>query len=289
MAVLAFGEILYDVYPDSKCVGGAPLNFAAHFVKQGGQAYVLSAVGKDALGAELVEQICRWGVDPAFVSVLETKATGTCQVTLDGRGVPSYALVEDVAYDHIPTGCVDGVERPLLYFGTLALRGEENREALTRLMERMAFDEVFVDVNIRRPFISGEVLRFALDKATIVKISDEELPYITEELFGRVYPPREAARRLQESYPGLRLVVITCGGDGAMALDCRTGESACCGAEPVAVASTVGAGDSFSAAFLYRFLQGDGLEACLKVASRVAGFVVSRVDAVPDYAAAELL
>jgi len=283
MAVLAFGELLYDVYTDKKCVGGAPLNFAAHFVKQGGAAYVVSAVGADALGQDLLEQIREWGVDPSFVSVLPDKDTGVCRVSLDERRVPTYTLLERVAYDYIPTECVEGVSAPLLYFGTLALRSEANRQALSRLLRRMSFTDVFVDVNVRRPFISRESLLFALEHATIVKISDEELPYITETLYGTSYSPQEAVQKLRDSYPSLRLVVITCGGDGAIALDCGTGEMASCAAEKVQVVSTVGAGDSFSAAFLYRVLQGDSLTDSLKMAAKVAGFVVSQYDAVPEY------
>ena len=283
MAVLAFGELLYDVYTDKKCVGGAPLNFAAHYVKQGGEAYVISAVGADSLGRDLIAQIQQWGVDPAFVSILPDKQTGVCQVSLDEHCVPTYNLLEDVAYDYISTDCVEGVAKPLLYFGTLALRSEANRRALNRLLKRLSFEEIFVDVNVRRPFISKEALLFALGQATIVKISDEELPYITETLYGTRCTPQKAAQKLRESYPSLRLIVITCGGEGATVLDCRTGETASCAAEQVPVVSTVGAGDSFSAAFLYRVLKGDGLENSLKTATKVAGFVVSQYDAVPEY------
>ena len=121
MKVLSFGEIIWDVYPDEKHLGGAPLNFAAHFVKQGGEAYMLSALGDDELGNEALNKLSLWKVNAEYVSVLSGKDTGKCLVTLDKQGVPTYNIVRDSAYDYIDCSSVfDGFD--VLYFCTLALR-----------------------------------------------------------------------------------------------------------------------------------------------------------------------
>lgn len=281
--LLAFGEILWDVYPTEKFLGGASLNFAAHFVKFGHEAEMLSALGADALGAEARERLKNWTLGDRYVPALTEKETGKCLVTLDENSIPSYNLLDDVAYDRI---CTKSIEEDfdLLYFGTLALRGEYNRAALNSLLEEKPFGEIFVDVNIRPPFYSEEVVRFALSKATILKISLEELPVVAQLLGENFSTDYEAfSRLLAHKFSGLRRIIITLGGDGAYALNCKSGESAFCPAKKVEVASTVGAGDSFGAAFVSEYLAGKSLSACLERASRLAAYVVSQTAAVPDY------
>ena len=102
MKALSFGEILWDVYPNKKCLGGAPLNFAAHFAKQGGESYMLSALGDDELGKAALKKLSDWEVSSEYISVLKNRPTGRCVVTLNKQSVPSYDILQDVAYDHIP-------------------------------------------------------------------------------------------------------------------------------------------------------------------------------------------
>jgi len=289
MNVLSFGEILWDVYPDRKCLGGAPLNFAAHLAKHGEQVYMLSAVGKDALGAQALEQMRQWGVLTEYVARLEEKQTGCCLVTLDEHLVPSYDLLQDVAYDHIPCGGLDR-EFDVLYFGTLALRSEENFRTLKTLLKTHRFGEIFVDVNIRPPFYCAETVRFAVENATTLKVSDEELPVLCGMV--SIDPAmgfEAAAKRMAETFPNLRYILITLGKNGAWVLSCRDGETCRRGGAQVEVRSTVGAGDSFSAAFLAKRLRGIPAEQALEHAVKVAGFVVSEYDAVPDYRTEDFL
>ena len=150
MKLLSFGEIIWDVYPDEKHLGGAPLNFAAHFAKQGGDAYMLSALGDDELGNEALNKLSLWKVNAEYVSVLSGKDTGKCLVTLNEQGVPSYNIAESSAYDYID--CYNIPDRfDALYFGTLALRNEHNRKELKSLLKSHCFKETFVDVNLRKP------------------------------------------------------------------------------------------------------------------------------------------
>lgn len=283
MKILSFGEVLWDVYFDKKYLGGAPLNFAAHIARHGFDAYILSSVGEDVLGNQTLERIENLGVVTDYVSLIKGKETGKCLVSLDENYVPGYNLLCDVAYDYISSENVSG-DFDVLYFGTLALRGEYNCNSVKRLLESKRFKEVFADVNIRPPFYNKETVELAVKNATILKISLEELSLVLGLLdIDTTLDYSDAARSLCRKYANLSLIIITLGADGAYAF---WGDGMCeyyCPCVPAEVVSTVGAGDSFSAAFLYQYLNGAGLEYSMDYASRIAGFVVSKYEALPDY------
>lgn len=280
MKVLAFGEILWDVYPTEKFLGGASLNFGAHLAKHGHEVYMLSALGKDGYGDEALAKVRQWNLKEDFVARLE-QPTGSCVVTLDEAGMPSYDLKNHVAYDYIPSEAAGDFD--VLYFGTLALRGEYNRESVKKLLAEKQFAQVFVDVNIRPPYQFPETAAMAAENATILKISEEELDEVAR-LLGMEKAKHDVfAKALAKKYGNLRYIIITLGGDGAYALDCGSGAEVTCPSEKVKVASTVGAGDSFGAAFLHKLFAGGDLKACLQYAGKVAAFVVSQNPAVPDY------
>ena len=285
MKVLAFGEILWDVFPDKKHLGGASLNFGAHLAKHGHEVYMLSALGQDDLGAEALKQVQRWNLRQEHIALLADHATGACIVTLDEKGLPSYDLKNDVAYDYIP-GEADG-DFDVLYFGTLALRGNHNRAAVKKLLAEKQFAHIFVDVNIRAPYYSKETVAFAAESATILKISDEELGVVAQLLDMEKLEPAAFAKALAAKYTNLQYVIITLGGDGAYALNCKEGTERTCPCEKVEVVSTVGAGDSFGAAFLHKLFAGENVEDCLRYAGKVAAYVVSQQPAVPDYSPAD--
>lgn len=281
MKVLTFGEILWDVYPTEKFLGGASLNFGAHLAKHGHEVYMLSALGQDDLGREALEQVRAWNMRTDFVAMLADQPTGACVVTLDEKGMPTYDLKNNVAYDDI-SGEVAG-DFDVLYFGTLALRGDHNRASVKKLLAEKTFTQVFVDVNIRPPYQFPETAAMAAENATILKVSEEELNEVAR-LLGMEKAKHDVfAKALAAKYPNLRYIVITLGGDGAYGLDCVSGAEVTCPSEKVKVASTVGAGDSFGAAFLHKLFTGGDLESCLRYAGKVAAFVVSQNPAVPDY------
>lgn len=282
MKVLSFGEIIWDVYPDEKHLGGAPLNFAAHFAKQGGEAYVLSALGDDELGNEALNKLSLWKVNAEYVSVLSGKDTGKCLVTLDKQGVPTYNIVRDSAYDYINCSSVSD-EFDALYFGTLALRNEYNRREISELIKSHSFKEIFVDVNLREPFISRESLMLCMENATVLKISDEELSDVSKILFNNEYGYKNIVTEISKTFQNIKFIIITLGEKGSYAYDVHNKTSFSCAAERVTVASTVGAGDSFSAAFLYKYMSGFDINSCLKTASRISAYVVSKTEAVPEY------
>ncbi len=283
MKILAFGEILWDVYPEDKYIGGAPLNFAAHLARHSEDVYLLSAIGRDELGDEALTVLEKWNISADHVGILDDIPTGKCVVSLDGNGVPSYDLWSGVAYDNISCNKIPD-DFGVLYFGTLSLRSEHNFTELEKLVSTHSFSEIFVDVNIRPPHYSEKTVRFAAENATMIKISDEEMDTVAELLgIGYTSDHKAFAKTLSKCFTNLHHIIITLGSKGAYVLRCTDGVGFSCGTVPVEVKSTVGAGDSFSAAFLHRYLTGDTLSDCLTYASKIAAFVVSNYDAVPEY------
>ena len=281
MKLLSFGEILFDVFPDKACIGGAPLNLAAHFALQGGKAYMLSAVGNDKLGEQALCEVKNLLIDTSYVAVLSDKATGQCVVTLDENKVPSYNLLNDVAYDYIAVPQFN--ERfDIFSFGTLSLRGQENMNAAKQVIAADVCDEIYCDLNIRAPFYSRESVTLCLENATILKVSDEELPIVTNIAFGREYGTNEAFEVFAKVYGQLKIIIITAGKNGAYAYDCKTGKKFYSPIVDTTVVSTVGAGDSFGATFLAQYLKGADIQKSMDTASKVSAFVVSNTAAVPE-------
>lgn len=287
--ILAFGEIIWDVYPDKKVIGGAPLNFAAHAVRCGTECSLVSAVGPDAAGGDALRELEHFGIGTEYIRKSE-KMTGQCLVTLTDGGVPQYRVLRDTAYDHItlPDGMLSEISAggfDALYFGTLASRSPVSRAALRVIADRIPFPETVCDVNLRADCYDADSVLFCLSHATVLKMSIEEEPLMRQ--FGDYSPagesPAEIARAVSAAFPGIAVVIVTCGADGAFALDCRSGEEFRVPAVGEQVVSTVGAGDSFTAAWISAFLAGERIGTCMERAARVSGFVVSRLEAVPEY------
>ncbi len=284
MKLLAFGEVLWDVFPDKKFIGGATLNFAAHFAKQGGESYFCSAVGNDSLGKDAIQEIKKFGIKDDYLQILDGTPTGQCLVTLDERGVPSYNLLSDVAYDNIKNPAKKGDSFDLLYFGTLSFRGEHNARELTSLLETASFKKRFADINVRLPHTNERSVLFALMNADIIKISDEELPYVLGVCkIEYDNDPKSAAAALCNKYKNIELLIITLGEKGSFAYSSAEKTLHACPAAKAEVVSTVGAGDSFAATFMLEYLSGRSIPDCLKRASEISAFVVSRKEAVPEY------
>ena len=285
---LSFGEVLWDVYPDRICIGGAPLNFAAHLARHGNQVFFVSSVGEDELGRKALEQIEKWNVSTEYVSISKSLPTGQCIVSLDGNGTPTYNILPDTACDSISS---DGITQDfdLLYFGTFALRSKYNFNSLRSLIESHSFKEIFVDLNIRPPFSSDDAVIFALNNATIIKISLEELPFVARALnMNSSIAYRDFAKKLSSEFKAIKCIIVTLGEDGAYAFEPQSGKESNCQAKKVSVLSTVGAGDSFSAAFLHQYFN-NTLDHSLIYATNLAGYVVSKYEAVPDYNVEDLI
>lgn len=282
MKVLAFGEVLWDVYPDSAHIGGAPLNFAAHFKKCGGDSAIITAVGKDELGDKTIAEIGKIGIDTRFISRSDFE-TGKCLVTLDENHIPTYNLLDNVAYDYISVPDLNGEKCDMLYFGSLSLRNEHNQKVLKQIIAENDFSDIFVDINIRAPFYSEDVVKFAFGNATIIKISDEELPVVMNLLGKNIGDLKNIAKETANDFKNLKLIIITKGENGSFAYDCKNDKSYECETQKADVVSTVGAGDSFSASFLVKYKSTCDIQASLEFASKVSAYVVSCKGAIPKY------
>ena len=276
--ILVFGEILFDIFGDDAKLGGAPLNFACHFASLGGKPCIISAVGSDENGKKAIKEALSYGVDTSFVSLSEL-STGYCKVTLND-GAPSYDLVCPVAYDAIPfPEDADGFDG--FYFGTLAQRCEKSRLTLMKLLEK-GQKNVFFDVNIRQNYYDRDILDSSLRYTDILKVSREEIGVFAETGICESTDIDGVCREVSAKY-GLSLVVVTLDKDGGMVFDPKTNKKYYSRKPESKVVSTVGGGDSFSAAFYLNYLNNESIETCLERAVTLSDYVVTQLGAVCVY------
>lgn len=283
VTVACFGEALWDILPQGMYVGGAPLNVAYHLTRHRVRARLVSALGDDLLGSELRHRIREWGVDDRCVVTAKTRPTGTVRARLDAQGRATYRIARRVAWDNIQSRatCVKLPPPAALVFGTLALRGAPNRAALASFVRAWPNAWRVLDLNLRQPFTTKSAVDFALGHAQLLKLNDEELETLTRVPTHRTGALERAARSLAKTH-GLTRICVTAGSRGAGLL--WDGIWDWEAARPVKVRDTVGAGDSFLAAFLAAVLRGRRPPAtALKLAARMGEFVASQAGATPAY------
>ena len=281
MRILSFGEIIFDEYPDEWYLGGAPLNFAAHARLSGAESYMISAVGSDKQGREALKQISDLGIDTRFITVSGEKPTGKCIVSLDESGVPSYEVLSGVAYDAIPIPTeLDCIKFDAIAFGTLALRESYNRITVDEILSRNIGACVYCDLNLRKPFYSKDSIEFCLNRATVLKMSEDEVALSARLALGIEAEGIAGVAEIAKRYKNIKMIVVTLGEKGSFAYDCKSGEVSLCEAVSVSVVSTVGAGDSFGAAFLTAYLANKSIDECLRCGAERSAKVVSQKGAI---------
>ena len=268
---------MWDMLPEGKKIGGAPANFAYHVSQFGLDSRVVSAVGEDELGNFREKKLnC----------MIETVPypTGTVQVELDINGVPCYDIREGVAWDNIPfTPALEGLARQTraVCFGSLAQRSVVSRETINRFLDAMPDGEgqyKIFDINLRQGFYTKEILCNSMRKCNILKINDEELVTVSR-MFG--YPGIDLQDKcwiLLAKY-NLRMLILTCGVNGSYVF--TPGEISFVETPKVEVADTVGAGDSFTAAFVASILKGKPVPEAHKIAVATSAFVCTQNGAMP--------
>lgn len=281
--IVGFGEVLWDLLPEGKKMGGAPANFACHVAQFGLASCVVSAVGDDRLGEELLASLDARGLNRLIERV--PYPTGTVQVELDAAGVPQYTINEAVAWDHIPwTPQLEALARQTkaVCFGSLVQRSAVSRATLGRFLDTMPQCDdslVVFDVNLRQHFYDAAILDASMRRCNVLKINDEELETVSR-LFGIPQAGvQERCRWLSERY-GLKMLILTCGINGSYlfsAEGCSFRET-----PRVEVADTVGAGDSFTAAFIASILKGWSLPEAHRTAVEVSAFVCTQNGAMPQ-------
>ncbi|NQU51363.1 MAG: carbohydrate kinase [Bacteroidetes bacterium] len=279
--VIGIGELLWDVFADQKKMGGAPANFAYHVSQCGIESFVISAVGKDALGDELIRILDQAGLN--YDIQKNQYPTGTVQVVLSGKGIPQYEICEPVAWDFIqtkPEWETVTKNASAVCFGSLAQRGKVSQETIRRvvsLVPETAF-KVF-DINLRQHFYSAQLIKDSLKLCNVFKVNDEELEMIAD-IFHLSGVQDEICRALINDY-NLKLLVLTCGTNGSYLY--TTTQSSFKETPLVEVADTVGAGDSFTAAIVAGLLRNNSLDETHAMAVRLSAFVCTKKGAMPEY------
>ncbi len=280
--VVGMGEALWDMLPEGKKIGGAPANFAYHVSQFGLDSRVVSAVGEDELGMEILKNFREKKLNCMIETV--PYPTGTVQVELDANGVPCYDIREGVAWDNIPfTHALEGLARQTraVCFGSLAQRSVVSRETINRFLDAMPGGEdryKIFDINLRQGFYTKEILCNSMRKCNILKINDEELVTVSR-MFG--YPGIDLQDKcwiLLAKY-NLRMLILTCGVNGSYVF--TPGEISFVETPKVEVADTVGAGDSFTAAFVASVLKGLPVAEAHRIAVETSAFVCTRHGAMP--------
>ena len=282
--IIGVGEVLFDLLPEGKQLGGAPANFAYHATCLGGNGVAVSAVGCDAFGDEIIEILTAKGVNHHIARV--DAPTGTVRVTLDERGIPCYEICEGVAWDKLQLSdeVLSLASRcDAICFGTLAQRSEVSRKAIYSLIEAIPAERdalIIYDINLRQHYYSKEFIETSLRYCNILKINDEEFATVATMLELATDDFEVGARKLIERYE-LRMVIVTCGENGSIIV--TEDEVSQLDTPKVNVVDTVGAGDSFTAALCVALLQGKPLREVHRKAVEVAAFVCSNVGAMPPY------
>ncbi|MFO8049063.1 MAG: carbohydrate kinase [Desulfosudaceae bacterium] len=282
--IIAFGEILFDVFPEYKRLGGAPFNFAYHLKRLGWPVRFLSRVGDDAHGREIIQYVRRYGLDPADIQVDPDHPTGYVSVSLKAEGVPEFNIVPNVAYDHIEiTGSMpDFRQNPpdLFYFGTLAQRYQTSAETIQRIFEQKDRSTTFFyDVNLRPDCYTWSTIETSLRHTDILKLNEEELTALRD-MSGLSETVPAFIDYLIAEYE-LTLLALTRGSSGS-ALYTPTSVLETGADVPKNNVDTVGAGDAFAAVLASGYLSGRPLRQTLEAASAFAADICTIAGAIPE-------
>jgi fructokinase len=279
-SIVGIGEILWDVFPSGKVLGGAPANFAYHVSQFGLDGRAVSAIGNDEPGDEILDCLSKKNL--RYTIEKTPFPTGTVKVTLDDKGVPQYEICQKVAWDNIPfTAEMEELARntSTVCFGSLAQRNEASRLTINRFLDLVPENALKIfDINLRQHFYSQELIDHSLTRCNILKINDDEVILVAR-LFGwENNTEMEICRKLVADY-SLRMLVLTKGTQGSYVI---TPDGTSFKPTPlVEVADTVGAGDSFTAGFVASLLQGKSIVEAHAIAVEVSAFVCTQKGAMP--------
>ena len=283
--VVGVGEVLWDLLLTGPQLGGAPANFAYHAHALGAQTHVITRVGKDDYGSEIIRRFQEMGLSGSAVQVDDVARTGTAKVELSGDGLAHFTVQENVAWDFIsltPEALGAARVADAICFGSLAQRSETSRNTIQTLVAATRAKALRVfDVNLRQQFYSRRVIEESLQLANVMKLNDNELPILAKmlHLIGSI---EEQIERLAHIYK-LQLIALTRGANGSLLYqESEAGQRwSDCESRPVQVVDTVGAGDSFTAAMVLGLLRKMDLDQINSIANEVARYVCSQSGATP--------
>ena len=275
--IVGIGELLWDMLPSGKKAGGAPVNFVYHASLLGAESYAISAIGKDPLGDEILEELDKIKLNYLIERV--DYPTGTVLVQLKD-GIPNYTIIEEVAWDYIPaTEEMKQLARrtDAICFGTLAQRSEVSRNTIHEILSLVPQDAYrILDINIRQHFYSKELIEESLQLANVFKMNDDELSLLRNYFSLEGYDEDDACRWFIEHFD-LKVVILTAGADYSKVF--TPDDYSCVKTTKVQVVDTVGAGDSFTGAFISSLIAGKSLQESHKFAVDKAAYVCTKAGA----------
>lgn len=271
-AVAIFGEVLADVFPDGSVLGGAPFNVARHLQAFGLHPVMITRIGQDDLGHELLDEMQRLGMDTSGVQVDPFNPTGQVKVHISPKG-HQFEILPSQAYDYIHAGVTHMVtmatKPDLVYFGTLAQRNMESRLAVDNFLN-YGTSPRFLDINLRDPWYDKHTVRRSLLRADLVKLNNEELATLVKMLRLPGRTPHEHAAALIKRF-NLDLLLVTEGVQGGWLMNGAGQVITVDGTEPPKTfVDTVGAGDAFASAFILGILKGWPADVTLARANQFA-------------------
>jgi len=280
--ILAVGEILWDLLPSGKQLGGAPANFAYHAYALGAESRVVSRVGDDPLGREILDRLRALGLPTDSIAVDAGAPTGTVSVELAADGQPRFTIHENVAWDRIVANDASralAAHADAVCFGSLAQRSEPSRGSIRTLVAAATQAKALriFDINLRQHFYSREIVEDSLRLANVLKLNDAELPVVAQ-LLDLAGDERSLLEQLVARY-NLKAIALTKGAQGSVLLVADTLVSR--PAAKVKVVDTVGAGDAYTAAMAMGLLAGLAPERIIENAHRLAEFVCTQPGATP--------
>jgi fructokinase len=282
--VVGVGEVLWDLLLTGPQLGGAPANFAYHAHALGAQVQVITRVGNDDYGREIIRRFPEMGLRDTTVQIDQTAPTGTAKVALSGDGLAHFTIQEDVAWDYLAVtreAVAVAREADAICFGSLAQRCEPSRNTIQQLVAAAPADSLRVfDINLRQQFYSRGLIEQSLQLANVLKLNDDELLSLAD-MFSLIGSTEQQIERLAQTF-GLRLVALTRGANGSLLYKEEEGRWSDCPSRPVKVVDTVGAGDSFTAALVLGLLRKMDLDEINTLANEVARYVCSRAGATPS-------
>lgn len=283
LTTVGIGELLWDLLPSGKLVGGAPSNFAYHTQQQGAFSCIVSAVGNDFYGNEIKEALLKKNLTTDYIQTVDYP-TGTVDVNLNSSGEPFYSINENVAWDYIslPINIDKQIEHTnILCFGSLAQRNAHTRNSIKKIIQKLNVDCLIVfDINIRQNYYNEDIIQESLAFCNVLKLNVDELAIISSLLNLKGLDDKEIIEKLMNQYK-LKLIALTYGSNGSILM---TPNNVSQFKTPkINVIDTIGAGDSFTATMAMEFVKGESLAKVHQKAVEVSSFVCQSNGAMPDY------
>lgn len=281
--IIAIGEILFDIFPRYRRIGGAPFNFAYHAKNLGMEVCFITRIGDDADGSEIFSILENRGFDTRWVQIDKAHKTGRVIVTPDDSGGHEFEILSDAAYDHIDLpedpGQLPDSPVQMVYFGTLAQRTAPGFNTIQSFLSKIGSQaKRFCDINLRTGNFTDKVLRKSLEKTDVLKLNTAELDYLAS-LFQVAHKGPDMARWLIGQF-GHEVVSVTAGGDGSYII--ADGSQFGSGVVETEIVDTVGAGDAYAAVLAIGCLKGLSPETVMSVASDFSAAICTIKGAIPD-------